>query len=62
MANNPLDPVHQRIVLGTKASAAAAAERALQTATNLVVWRDNRVVEISPNELSRAQSGDKQKP
>lgn len=45
------DPMHDKIVQGIKASAATAVERARQTNTKLIVWRDGKIVEISPDDV-----------
>ncbi len=37
------DPVHERILLGMIEAGQVAIERARQTGTPLVVWRDGRV-------------------
>lgn len=60
--DDDLDDPHvviQRIVQGTIASGRIAVERARQTGTPLVVWRDGRVQEIWPDDpsLTEAKSG-----
>jgi len=62
MANNPIDPIHQKIILGTSYSAVRAAERAQQTGTPLVVWRDNHVVEIDAADFIQQQADSSKKP
>ncbi|MGB9152701.1 MAG: hypothetical protein WCD70_06405 [Alphaproteobacteria bacterium] len=57
MTKNPKDPMHQRVILGTNAGGAAAVERARQTSTPLVVWRDGRVREVSPDDPSLRRNG-----
>lgn len=44
--------MHQRVVLGANAGGAMAIERARRTETPLVVWRDGRVREVSPDDPS----------
>lgn len=51
MSKKPTDPMHQRIIQGTRAGSALAVERARQTGTPLVVWRDGRVQEVSPHDV-----------
>jgi hypothetical protein len=51
MTDMSLDPVHQKIVLAMAVAATNAVERAKQTGTKLVIWRDNHVVEIDPNNV-----------
>ena len=41
----------QKIDKGFPAVALAAIEKARQTKTKLVVWRDGKIVEIDPNEV-----------
>lgn len=55
MNQRPLDPLHERILEGTAAAALIAIERARQTGTPLVVWRDGKVQEISPDDPSLSQ-------
>lgn len=52
MDKMPKDPMHQRVILGTAAGAEMAIERARQTGTPLVVWRDGKIMEISPDDPS----------
>ena len=52
MTKPPKDPMHQRVILGTNAGGAAAIERARQTSTPLVVWRDGHVREVLPDDAS----------
>jgi len=52
MTKNPKDPMHRRVILGTNAGGEAAIERARRTSTPLVVWRDGRVREVSPDDPS----------
>ncbi len=58
----PTDPVHQQIVLGTRFAALAAAKRAKETGTLLVVWRNNHIAKITPEEFLRQQSEAPQNP
>jgi|688.fasta_scaffold1392068_2 hypothetical protein len=44
------DKIIQKIDLGFPAIAAAAIEKARQTKTKLVIWRDGKIVEIDPEE------------
>jgi hypothetical protein len=44
------DPIIKKIDLGFSAVANAAIEKARQTKTKLVVWRDGKVIEIEPKE------------
>jgi hypothetical protein len=62
MTDNVIDPLHQRIVLGTFASSAIAIERAKQTGTPLVIWRNNHITEIDPSEFISQQPDTKKKP
>ena len=55
------DPVHQQIILGTTASAAAAVVRARDTGTLLVVWQNDQIEEIDPNKISQLQSDNNKK-
>ncbi len=55
MTKKPTDLTHQRIVLGTNAGGALAVDRARQTGTPLVVWRDGRVQEVSPDNALRSR-------
>jgi len=59
MNDLPKDPIHRRIVQGTSAARAVAIERARQTGTLLVVWRDGKVIEISPDDPSLGNKPDK---
>ena len=45
------DEIIRKIDLGMPAVVDAAINKAIQTKTKLVVWRDGRVVEIDPEEL-----------
>ncbi len=51
--NEVRDPSHLRIVKGLAASSTAAVERARATQTRLVIWRNNRVEIVSPDEISQ---------
>lgn len=46
------DPLNQQIILGVAASAASAIEVASNTGTTLVVWLNNKVTEISPDDIA----------
>jgi hypothetical protein len=52
MIEKPRDPVHESIVAGVIASGAAAVERARTTVTSLVIWRNNRIQIVSPDEVN----------
>ncbi|MCA3269504.1 MAG: hypothetical protein ACK5XX_01200 [Holosporales bacterium] len=44
------DPIIKKIDLGFFAVGNAAIEKARQTKTKLVIWRDGKVIEIEPEE------------
>lgn len=50
MNNLSTNPTIRKIDLGFPDVAKAAIEKARQTKTKLVVWRDGKVVEIDPEE------------
>lgn len=45
------DPVIRKIDLGLQSVAMVVIEKARQTNTKLVIWRDGKVIEIDPVEL-----------
>jgi hypothetical protein len=46
----PNDVLMPEIVAGIKAAGLAAIEQARRTGTKLIIWRDNQIMEISPDE------------
>jgi hypothetical protein len=49
--DKPRDPIHERIVIGVRVSGIVAVDRARSTNTPLVIWRNNRVELVSPDEI-----------
>ena len=45
------DPIIKKIDLGFPAVANAAIEKARQTNTKLVIWRDGKIVEVEPEKV-----------
>jgi hypothetical protein len=52
MGQQSTDEIIRKIDMGFPAVARAAIEKARQTKTKLVVWRDGKVIEIEPEEVS----------
>lgn len=52
MSPKSTDETIQKIDTGFPAIAHAAIEKARQTGTKLVVWRDGKIVEIDPDEAN----------
>jgi hypothetical protein len=53
MKDRSIDPVHEQIVLGVTTSAAAAVSRARETDTQLIIWHNNRIERIKPEDLDK---------
>jgi hypothetical protein len=51
MAEPSNNPIIRKIDLGSPAVAQAAIEKARQTKTKLVIWRDGKIVEVDPDEI-----------
>ncbi len=45
------DPIIRKIDLGLVSVAQAALEKARQTKTKLVLWREGKIVEVDPDEI-----------
>lgn len=52
MITPSIDEIIQKIDTGFPSIAHAAIEKARQTKTKLVVWRDGQVVEVDPDDVS----------
>lgn len=51
MSQQSSDDIIRKIDAGFPAIAKAAIEKARQTKTKLVIWRDGQIVEIDPDDL-----------
>ena len=52
----PTDTLSEKAKAAFEQAAAKVVERARQTGTPVVVWKDNRVSEVSPDHLPNPQS------